>query len=677
MTGLLDPIALAGWTAPSRVMFGPHDTNLAAGRAISARHVAYYRRRAAGGAGIIVTETASVHPSDRPAERAPLAAACASGWRAVADACAPHGTLLLAGLGHAGLQGSSAYTQEALWGPSGFADPVTREVPVVMERPEIDELVAAFATAARTAVDAGMAGAEVDAGAVSLLRQFHSGLTNTRDDDHGRDRLLLSRRVLAAVRDAIGADHVLALRLSCDELAPWAGVTPEQGASQAAELAGWLDLLTVVRGGPYAPTAYRPDGHTAPMVNVDLCRQVGSAVGDRVAVALQGSVVEVAAAGQALASGVADVVEMTRAQLADAHLVAKLRAGRPEHIRPCVLCNQRCQVRDARNPIVSCVADPRTGHETEDTPAGDGVPGAMGATAGPAAGPGGGAVRDAADAGTAGAALVVGGGPAGLEAARVLAGHGVAVRLVERATICGGALRAAAVAPGRARLADLADWLVAACRRSGVRIETGTVATERDIDAAVAAGTHVILATGSRPRRPEYPVTGGAPVPVVDALTALTGGADALPAGPVVVDDPVGGPIGVGIAEWLAAAGRTVSVVTPDQVAGVGLAITGDLSDANVRLQRAGVARRLRTTITGLGGGAVLVEDVWTGAGDRLDCAVLIDAGHRLPDEELYLRRPGTPRVGDCVAPRTAYEAVLEGRRAALACLGRVGEPVG
>ena len=100
------------------MLFGPHETNLGQHRAISPRHVAYYARRAAGGAGLIVTETASVHPADWPYERAPLAADCGPGWAATAAAGQRYGTLVLAGLGHAGLQGSSAYSQEALWAPS-------------------------------------------------------------------------------------------------------------------------------------------------------------------------------------------------------------------------------------------------------------------------------------------------------------------------------------------------------------------------------------------------------------------------------------------------------------------------------------------------------------------------------------------------------------------------------
>jgi 2,4-dienoyl-CoA reductase (NADPH2) len=565
----------------------------------------------------------------------------------VAAACRPHGALVLAGLGHTGLQGSSAFSQQALWGPSGFTDAISRETPMIMEEPEIAALTAGFAAAARAAAEAGLDGVEIDAGPGALLRQFHSGLTSQRPDRYGEDRLALTREVLAAVRAAIGAGRVLALRLSCDELAPWAGVTPELAAGQAAALAPGLDLLTVVRGGPYSGSAYRPDAHTPPMFNQDLAAAIRAAVDGAAAVAIQGSVVDVAAAQAALDAGAADLAEMTRAQIADADLVARLRAGQPDRIRPCILCNQTCRVRDNRNPIITCISDPRSGHETDDDPvATDGF--AAGVT-GP---PGRAAVTQPVPSGPE--VLIAGGGPAGLEAARVAAG--ARVRLAERSAVLGGTLRAAAGGPARQRMLLLADWLEAEARRLGAALETGTEVSADDLAAAVAAGTRVVLATGSRPAGR----TGaGVSVDPLDVLSSAV-----LPAGPVLVDDPVGGPVGVAVAEYLAAAGRTVSLVTQDQIVGTLLSLTGDLADANVRLQRAGVTRELRARLREVSGGTALLEDVWTGARRQVDCAAVVDCGHRLPAEDLYLSRPGTPRAGDCVAPRSVAEAIREGRRA-------------
>ncbi len=619
---LTAPLTLGAYVAPARVVFGPHETNLGDGRALSDRHVAYYAARAAGGCGVLVTETASVHDSDWPYERAPLAEECGPGWRAVVDGCPD--ALVLASLGHTGGQGSSAYSQQALWAPSAVADAVSRELPMVMERAEIACVIESFASAARRAMGSGCAGVEIEAGDRSLLRQFLSGITNVRDDAYGTDKALLLREVLAAVRAVVG-EGVLALRLSCDELAPWAGVTPEHALALVPTLD--VDLLTVVRAGPFAGSAYRPDSHSPEGFNRDLCASVGAVA--PCPVVLQGSVVSGAFAEQALTDGVCDLVEMTRAQIADPTLVAHLRAGTAP--RPCVLCNQACRVRDARNPLVSCIGEPRSGYERAFSfpqHAGAGETGNLGRVV-----------------------TVVGGGPAGLECARVLALAGVQVTVLERSDRLGGMVVDAARGAGRARLTDLTGWLAAECARLGVTVQLGTAVTD------LTAYGEVVLATGSRLR----------PLPEgwYDATAALRG---ELPDGSVLVHDPTGGPVGVSVAELLASQGREVRIVTQDPVVGTLLSLTGDLADANTRLQQQGVVRELKSLVRSTSDGTALLEHVWTGEQRTVPADLVVDCGHRLPEDAL----DGAPRVGDCVAPRSVLEAVLEGRRVAQALLDRV-----
>jgi 2,4-dienoyl-CoA reductase (NADPH2) len=498
-----------------------------------------------------------------------------------------------------------------------------------MEEGDIEAVVAGFAAASGAAVRGGLDGVEVNAGQHSLVRQFLSGLTNHRDDRWGADRLLFARHVLAAVRGAVGRDAVVGLRLSCDELAPWAGVVPDAAVAIAVELAGEIDYLTVVRGSIFTVSATRPDGHHEPGFNLELARQLRAALPLRVAVIAQGSIVDVGRAEAAVTDGAADGVEMTRAQIADPRLVGKART--PERIRPCILCNQACQVRDARNPIVSCVVEPSAGHELDDPPVDT-----------PALRP-----TDV---------LVVGGGVAGLECARVAAARGHRVRLVTAGERPGGMVRVAAEGAGRGRLAAVADWLESECRAAGVAIEVGREVTAAEAEVFPGA---VVLCTGSLPGRRTYAVDGGTVVTAADVLAGTEVGA-----GPVLVWDPIGGPIGVSVAELLRGRGADVSLVTPDLIAGNELSRSGDLAPANVRLLSAGVTIEKRSILRQVLPGEARLEDRFSGEERTVAAAGVVDAGYRLPDERLWEATGGRlPRAGDAVAPRSIYEAILEGRR--------------
>jgi 2,4-dienoyl-CoA reductase (NADPH2) len=626
---LLDPLELGSRVAPSRVLFGPHVTNLGRRRELTDRHVAYYARRAKAGCGVVVVETASVDGSCWPYERAPLAADCGPGWRRIAEACRPAGAVTLAGIGHAGGQGSSAFHREPLLAPSGVPEVNAREMPKVLEEHEIEALIRAFGTAAALAMEAGLDGVEVNAGQHSLVRQFMSGLTNHRGDQWS-ERMLFARHVLEAVRAAVG-DGVLGVRLCIDELAPWAGITPESAVPIAQEIAAVADYLVLVRGSIYSVAATRPDGHEPPGFNLAATAAIRAALDGAAPVFAQGSIVDPAMAADAIARGAADGAEMTRAQIADGELVRKLRAGEAARVRPCILCNQECQVMDGRNPIVTCVGDPRSGHETED-------------------------VAEDPERVAPLAIRVVGGGPAGLEAARFAAARGHRVTLVEASGSLGGRLRTAARLPGRERLGLLADWLEAECRELTVELRADVEA-----EAALTGTGATILCTGSVPGVPTYAIADGARViPAAELVEA-----DDPIEGAVVVWDPVGGPIGVGVAELLAARGVAVTFVTPDPVVGTMLALSGDLVAANGRLRRAGVEIVRRAVLRAVRPGEVDVEDRFGAGTTTIAATLLVDAGARLPHPGPDV--PGAVRAGDAIAPRTLLEATIDARRAVLA----------
>jgi 2,4-dienoyl-CoA reductase (NADPH2) len=462
-----------------------------------------------------------------------------------------------------------------------------------------------------------------------LVRQFLSGLTNQRGDEYA-DRLLFARQVVHAVKSAalaVRADAVIGLRLSCDELAPWAGITPEMAPEIARELCGLgIDYVVVVRGSIFSVEKTRPDFHEPTGFNIDVCRSIRSALPAHVAVFLQGSIVEVGQAEWAMSDGVCDAVEMTRAQIADPELVHKIKNDQQAQIRPCIRCNQTCQVRDARNPIVTCVSEPTSGHELQD-------PDWYASSKSPRT------------------ITVIGAGIAGLETARVATLRGHVVTIVEKASNIGGI--AAVAGPGQ----PLISWLKSEIERLGVTVELNSEFK----NASTNPSQVVVQATGAQRGFAEYEVGVGAEV--LDIADVRCGKLSLPESGVVIILDPIGGPIGVSLAEEL---GERAILVTPDNIAGNELSRTGDLAPANVRLAQRGARVQRRSVVRAVEKRAmnfvVRVQDRFSGELTELECAAVVDAGFRLPTDPIN----GALQIGDCVAPRTILEAVLEARRAAL-----------
>ncbi|MGZ9082745.1 MAG: oxidoreductase, partial [Rhodoplanes sp.] len=225
---LFEPLRLGGKTAPNRLVFAALQTNFATHHRFEKRHAAFYGARAAGGVGLIVLEGSVVHPSDWLYEYIIRGydERVVDGYRMMADVIHRHDTLVLAQLTHSGMQGSSHYSQRPLWAPSPVPEVNSREMSQAMRTADIGAVIEGFAQSARYAAEGGLDGVEINAGQHSLIRQFLSPLTNQRGDDYGGsldNRLRFAREVIRVVREAVGQDVIVGLRLVGDEYAPWAG----------------------------------------------------------------------------------------------------------------------------------------------------------------------------------------------------------------------------------------------------------------------------------------------------------------------------------------------------------------------------------------------------------------------------------------------------------------------
>lgn len=663
---LFQPLTIGPREARNRIIFGSHTTNFARQNLLSEQHADYYAARAAGGAGIIVLEEHIVHPSDIPYENA-LAGYLPGTTAAiahVAERIHAHGALAIAQLNHNGQQSVSDHSQREIWAPSAIPDVSTREVPKAMEMRDITAIIEGFALVTRHAVQGDADGIELQISDRSLLRQFLSPLTNQRGNSYGgslNNRLRFVQETLEAVDAALGSNSILGARLCVDELAPWAGLTPEQGVEIARLLAesGRIDYLTITMGSIYSSHMFpfSASMHTARGYAAHLAAQVEAAV--NIPVFAAGRIMDTAQAERILAEEQADGVEMIRALIADPRLPLLSQNGRAHDARPCISCNQGCQVRNVMNAALACSVNPDVIGKNDDTQSNNAGHNSARETGrepvrdlGRESGPD--KLRPY---------IIVGGGPAGMEAARAVASRGRYVVLYEREPALGGAVALAAKAPGRGELHLITDYLQRVLAKLDVEIHTGV-----EVTADMVVEQHpqaVIVATGAQSGCGLLPIPGHDLPHVTDTRRILHG--DPVTGQRVVIIDESGAHGVYSVAEMLAARGHIVEIVTEDWYVGHDLTATHDIVPWMQRVMAMGVIFTPHTSITRIESGQIIVTDRFA-AGERAIPADAIVLGvYEQPAQELYLalkgRVPRLFRAGDCVAPRRVEHAILEGRQ--------------
>jgi mycofactocin system FadH/OYE family oxidoreductase 2 len=682
---LFQPLAIGPRTARNRILFGSHTTNFAQQHLLSQRHSDYYAARASGGAGIIVLEEHIVHSSDLPYESA-LQGYLPETPRAIANvvsAIHQHDSLTLVQLNHNGQQSTSDHHQHELWAPSPVPNVSSREVPKAMELSDIQAVIAGFALTARHATSSAD-GVELQVADSSLLRQFLSPLTNQRYDQYGgslENRLRFLQETIEAVDAAIGDEHILGLRFCADELAPWAGLTPEQSLEMARILVstGRVDYMTVTMGSILSTQMFpfHASMHVAPGYAVHLAAAFKATL--EIPVFAAGRIMQAAQAEKILAEEQADGVEMIRALIADPLLPRLSQEGQPERVRPCIACNQGCQVRGIMNAALSCNVNPDVIHTTPPLIS----------------------VPPVAHQRTR--VHIVGGGPAGLEAARTAAMRGHPVTLYERAHTLGGAVSLAAKGPGRDTLRLITDYLAAEIEHLDVEMRTDVEVTPELLIEQHAQT--VIVATGARPARGQLPIP-GSDLPHVVSVRAVLAGEQAITGERVLVVDESDSHGALSAAELLAAQGKSVEIVSGGWYIGSDLTMTHDIVHWMQRilalLQYPETDRRKRetpvqpptplhrdystssnptrssgntpgvvltphTSVVRIEPQQVILTDNFAEGEQVRPIDVVLLGTYEQPEQGLYYalkgRVPRLLRAGDCVAPRRIEQAILEGRR--------------
>ena len=647
---LFTPVRVGHLTLKNRIYSSGHAEAMAEGGRPTERLRRYHEAKARGGCALtIFGGSSSVHPSSPAAAWKQIANhddGVIPGYRAIADAVHEHGCLVFTQLTHLGRRAQSdADGDGALLAPSQIPERVHREVPHALEPEQIAELVTAFGDAARRCRDGGLDGIELSMAHNHLIDQFWSPLFNERTDEYGgslENRMRFGMEILTEIRRQVGDDFVVGARISGDELTP-GGLGANDMVTIARRLAAsrLVDFLSIVGGGAHTYSlqgAAVPNMSFAPAVYVPLAAAIKAAV-PAMPVFHATRIVDPVHADRIAGAGHVDVVGMTRALIADPDLPRKAREGRLDDIRTCVGANEGCIDRIYLGKPVSCVQNPTAGREGE--------------------------LADVRPASRSKNVVVIGGGVAGMEAARMAALRGHRVVLFEKSGELGGQVLVAARAPARAEYAGIVRFLSAQVRKLGVHVRFGVEATPSLVLAERPDA--VIVATGSRSHIP--PVPGSDGKHVVTDREVLAG--EARVGENVVLIDDVHTEQALSTAELLLDQGKRVEVISPLFYVGQDIGVTS-IAPLYARVYGKGVVLTPCTELRAVEGTTVVVVNVFSGAERRIESVdtVVLATGSRSTDE-LYRALKGQVAelhaAGDCVAPRGVHQAILDGTRVARA----------
>ncbi len=643
---LFSPLKIGQVEVKNRISFQPHLTNLAVDCLPSDAQMHYWGERAKGGAGLIITEEMSVHPTDRAYEKLidVYHSQVIPGFRKITNCVHQYDAKIFAQLNHNGQQCDGSLSRLPVWAPSPMPDVLFRETPKAMEIEDIEEVARYFAKSA-THVRAGrFDGIEIQFGHSSLARQFLSPLTNYRQDEFGgslENRMRAPLMFIEAVRKAVGKDYTLGIRMCADEMIPGGldlAQVQEIGARfEASGLIDFMDLsiatfynLYLVEGSMHTPL-----GYTIPLA-------AGMREKLRLPVFCTGRINDPTMAERVLASGQADMIGMCRALICDPYLPKKAKEGRLEDLRYCVADNQNCIGRIGMNKTIGCIQNPAVGKEAEW---GEG-------TLKPAP------VKKK--------VMIVGGGPAGMWAAKMAGRRGHKVTLYDKGTELGGQVLIAAKGAGRDEFGVLARNEKEQVNKAGVTVQLGSEVTTAQVLAEKP--DVVIIATGSVPK--EFPVGGADGPGICNVWQVLQGEAEL--GEHVCLIDYDGHHRATATAELLAIQGKKVHIITSSLFIGAELGPTQDLYLTRQRLLQKGVTFTPDIAVMEVGGelGAKTVKgfnvysnqwDQW-GPFDNLVLAM----GQRTVDELYFSLKGKVPelyRIGDCVAPRKVDMAIWEGQK--------------